>query len=616
MPEFKNKFSTFTKRYVPIVGVLLLLLLAAFLLWFNNSNSMQAMPSMIGSVYFEGEYRIGDGEWHQIVEGEHIPSTEGDVTLRGNFHMLDPEGGYEGVYRYEIPIAFFLDHINLTFYEVGSEPYVMDTENPLYGDSLCGVRWEAYTLTSASEDMIEILVHNPHSFGNETAIDEMLSKTALWTGIDFENSVSEKGDTQRSVGMILMLISIVFLGIALFSTLIHIKSSKFIWFTGLAILFAGLYFSYRAEGVHFHSESTVSNTTILGASMMFYMLFLCVLITCLLKTMKKVSNIVVILLEAANAVFFILPIITDVRFYDTWAWWAVVQLVANTLIAVCLVREFFLVKTKERWLYIGAFLPLTSFVIDVVGTKLAIWKGGVVSQYVFIVLVAVAAIMVLKFIPSNINAVAKAKELEMEKIVLNAELAENRISTMMSQIRPHFIYNTLGSIEQLCKLDPPKASDLVHNFAKYLRGNFGELDNPKPILMSQEMEHVHHYVSIENVRFPDMTFTFEMKSEDFHIPALTVQPIVENAIKHGLMKLPRGGTIHVVSYETDTGYCISVVDDGVGFDTGVPVDERKHMGLRNIRERLKVMVNGTLEIESTVGVGTKVLVKIPKEVRK
>lgn len=615
MLNLKNKFQKIKKSYLGVAGILLLLLFAAFLLWFNNSNSMQAMPSMIGSVYFDGEYRIGEGEWQQIVEGEHIPSTEGDVTLRGNFHMLDPEGGYEGVYRYEIPIAFFLDHINLTFYEVGSEPYVMDTENPLYGDSLCGVRWEAYTLTSASEDTIEILVHNPHSFGNETAIDEMLSKTALWTGIDFENSASEKGDTQRTVGMIMMLISIVFLGIALFSTLIHIKNSKFIWFTGLAILFAGLYFSYHAEGVCFYSESTVSNTTILGASMMFYMLFLCILITCLLKTMQKASNIAVVLLGVANAVFFVLPLITEVCFYDTWAWWAVVQLVANTVLIVCLVKEFCESKTKDRWLYIASLLPLVAFASDVFGTKLAIWKGGVVSQYVFLALVAVAAIMVLKFIPSNINAAAKAKELEMEKIVLNAKLAESRISTMMSQIRPHFIYNTLGSIEQLCKLDPPKAGELVHNFAKYLRGNFGELDNPKPILMSQEMEHVHHYINIENVRFPDMTFTFEMKSDDFHIPALTVQPIVENAIKHGLMKLPKGGTINVVAYETDTAYCVSVVDDGVGFDTGTLFEDRAHVGLRNIRERLKVMVNGTLEIESEIGVGTKVLITIPKEVQ-
>ena len=611
-----NKFGKIKNTYLAVAGIVLLFLLAAFMLWFNNSNSMQAMPSMIGDVYFEGEYRIGYGEWMPIVEGEHIPSTKGDVTLRGNFHMLNPDGEYEGIYRYEIPIAFFADHVNLTFYEVGSEPVVLDTENALYGDSACGTRWEAYTLTSDAEDEIEILIQNPHSFGNETAIDQMLSKTALWTGIDFENSVSDSGQAQRTVGTILMLVAVVFLGIALFSSLIHVKSSKEVWLVGLLVLFAGLYSAYRSEGIHFHSESTVTNTAILGASMMFYMLFLSALISCLLNKMRLVSNITVLLLGVANAVFFILPVIPSVRFYDTWAWWTVVQLAANTVLAVCLVREFCISKAKERWLCVGAFLPLAAFFVDALCTRLALWKGGVVSQCVFIVLFVVATVIVLKLIPSNINAAAKAKELEMEKIVLNAELAESRISTMMSQIRPHFIYNTLGSIEQLCKLDPPKAGELVHNFSKYLRGNFGELDNPKPILMSQEMEHVHHYISIENVRFPDMTFTFEMNSDDFHIPALTVQPIVENAIKHGLMKLPRGGVIRVLSYETDTDYCISVEDDGVGFDTSVLIDERKHVGLRNIRERLKVMVNGTLEIESTVGVGTKVLVRIPKEVQK
>ena len=107
-----------------------------------------------------------------------------------------------------------------------------------------------------------------------------------------------------------------------------------------------------------------------------------------------------------------------------------------------------------------------------------------------------------------------------------------------------------------------------------------------------------------------------MNSSDFHIPALTVQPIVENAIKHGLMKLQKGGTIRVVSFETETDYCVTVEDDGVGFDTELLLDERKHVGIRNIRGRLKAMVNGTLEITSTEGVGTTVLIKIPKEAKK
>ena len=616
MPDFKKTCQIFKRKYMSIVGVLLLLLLAFFVLWFHDTTSLQAEPALIAKVYFDGEYRIEGGEWQKIVEGEHIPATKGDVTLRGNLHMLDPEGGYVGIYRGDLPVAFYTDHINLTFSEVGAEPFVVDMENPLYGDSVCGEGWNACFFTSESEEQIEILVKNPHSFGNETAIDEMLSSMAFWTGIEFEKSVLNSGEPQRNAGMLLMLVSLVFLGIALFSSLIHIKSDRIIWLLGLVVLFAGAYIAYSADGISFWSESIVSNTTVLGFSMMFYMLFLSMSISHLLKATRRTGEITVFLLAVANAVFLVFPVVTDRLFYDTWLWWIAVQILANIVLLFCLVKEFISTVTKERWFYIAVSLPLIAFAVDVVGTWKGAWKGGVISQYVFVALFAVAMVMVLKLIPQSINAATKAKELEMEKIVLHAELAESRISTMMSQIRPHFIYNTLGSIEQLCKLDPPKAGELVHNFAKYLRGNFGELDNPKPILMSQEMEHVHHYISIENVRFPDMTFTFEMQSEDFHIPALTVQPIVENAIKHGLMKLPKGGTIHVVSYETDTDYCISVTDDGAGFDTSVLIDERKHVGLRNIRERLKVMVNGRLEIESTVGVGTKVLVTIPKEMRK
>ena len=630
MPDFKNeapgrenkapgfdKFQIFQKKYFPIVGILLLLLIAVFLLWFNNSTSMQAYPAMIAQVYFEGDYRIADGEWQKIEEGKHIPSTEGDVTLRGNFHMLDPEGGYVGIYRGDLPIALYVDHINLTLYEKGSEPFVIDMENPIYKDSVCGEAWTACHLMSEADEQVEILVHNPHAFGNETAIDEMLSSVAFWSGIEFEKSVLSSGESQRNVGMLLMLVSLVLLGIALFSSLINIKSNRIIWLLGLVVLCAGAYVVYSADGVSFWSESIVSNTTILGFSMIFYMLFMSISITYFLQSTKKFGVLVSSFLVVANAVFFILPLITEVLFYDTWIWWIAVQSICNIALLCCLIKEFVIsIEKKKRWFYIAMCMPLFAFTADVIGTWIGVWKGGVVSRYVFAALFALSMVTVLKLIPQSINAATKAKELEMEKIVLGAELAETRISTMISQIRPHFIYNTLGSIEQLCKLDPPKAGELVHNFAKYLRGNFGELDNPKPILMSQEMEHVRHYISIENVRFPDMTFTFEMDSEDFYIPALTVQPIVENAIKHGLMKLPSGGTIRVVSYETDTDYCISVVDDGVGFDTGVLIDDRKHVGLRNIRERLKVMVNGRLDIESTVGVGTKVLVTIPKEERK
>lgn len=196
------------------------------------------------------------------------------------------------------------------------------------------------------------------------------------------------------------------------------------------------------------------------------------------------------------------------------------------------------------------------------------------------------------------------------------QLTENRITTLVSQIRPHFIYNTLGSIEQLCELQPETAAKLVHDFSCYLRGNFGELDNHAPIRLSQEMEHVRHYINIEQIRFPDIEFRLDMQSGDILIPALSVQPLVENAVKHGLMRLPHGGTVTVSSCETNTSTCIRVEDNGAGFDTKILLDERKHIGLRNIRQRVEIMCGGTLTVESMPGVGTKVVISIPREGKK
>ena len=101
----------------------------------------------------------------QIKKGEHISSTKGDVTLRGNFHMLNPLGEYEGVYTDEIPIAFYTNHINLTVY-INGNAYVIEHENPLFGKSACGKNWSAYAVSNGGNN-IEIVVNNPHNFGND-----------------------------------------------------------------------------------------------------------------------------------------------------------------------------------------------------------------------------------------------------------------------------------------------------------------------------------------------------------------------------------------------------------------------------------------------------------------
>ena len=275
-----------------VIGIVILLVCAAFLLYHGNANSTQASSALTADVYFGGEYRIGDGAWQPITESQHIPATEGDVTLRGNFHMLAPDGEYVGIYNGDIPVACYTDHINLTLKEGENAPFVVDTENQIFGSSVCCETWTAVPLTVGYEGPIEIVIHNPHSFGNETAIDNLLSGFALWTGIDFEKDILSRGEPQRNTGLLFVIVSFVLLGSALFSALIHIKKSSILSLFGLMSLSAGLYFIFSADGIAFWQESTVTNTTLLGCSMMLYMVFFSLMVVRFLKkTKKQVDNL-------------------------------------------------------------------------------------------------------------------------------------------------------------------------------------------------------------------------------------------------------------------------------------------------------------------------------------
>ena len=621
MIGFKDKFHILKKFPWQIAGIMILVLLSLFMLWFNKANSNQATNAISAQVRFWGEYRIGDGEWKTITEGEHIPSTKGDVTLRGNFHMIAPDGEYVGIYSGDTPIAFYSNHIHLTFHLGNGEIIENDVENPLYKNSFCGAHWIAYVFTD--EEPIEITIHNPHAFGNEKAIDEMLSDLAFWSGIDFEKAMMERGKTERNIGLLFSIIAFVLIGSALFSALLHIPNSKIIWLLGATVLAAGIYLAYSSYGVSFWSEIIAFNTSILGFSMMFYMLFVSGIITHSLRRTKRIGYITTVALGVASGTYFILPLLSEIRFYDTWILWVITQSIANAVILICLINEYRASSKKGRLLHIGMASLLIAFEVDVIATATGFWQGGVISKYVFFLLFVTALFVILRLIPENINAASKARELELqrsrleaEKNIVEAQLKDSRISIMLSQIQPHFIYNTLGTIERMCLKDPQKAFDLVRNFSLYLRGNFSELDSITPIRFADELKHIEYYVNIEKVRFPDMNIEYDVEVTDFLLPALSVQPLVENAIKHGLMRLETGGTVLIHTYETPTHYYVEVKDDGAGFDTSLPLEEKKHVGLRNIRGRLKAMVNGELIIESQVGAGTKAVIMIPKEVIK
>lgn len=190
------------------------------------------------------------------------------------------------------------------------------------------------------------------------------------------------------------------------------------------------------------------------------------------------------------------------------------------------------------------------------------------------------------------------------------EIANQRTSVMVLQMRPHFIYNTMMGIYYLCDQNPQKAKQVTLDFTTYLRKNFTALAREDTIPFREELEHTRAYLAVEQAQFEDVLFvSFDTPHTMFRVPPLTLQPIVENAVKHGMKSSSDPIHISVVTQQTDTENVILVEDDGPGFK--LTDDNEPHVALDNIRQRLALMCGGKLIIETRQGGGTLVKVTIP-----
>ncbi len=194
------------------------------------------------------------------------------------------------------------------------------------------------------------------------------------------------------------------------------------------------------------------------------------------------------------------------------------------------------------------------------------------------------------------------------------EIANQRADIMVLQMRSHFIYNTMMGIYYLCDQDPAKAKQVTLDFTSYLRKNFTAIASEDTVPFKDELEHTRAYLAVEQAQFEDSLFVnFDTPHTMFRVPPLTLQPIVENAVKHGMRASSDPIHITVVTRQTDNASEIIVEDDGPGYK---PVDDNEpHIALNNIRQRLEMMCKGKMEIVPRKGGGTLVKVTIPESVR-
>ena len=193
----------------------------------------------------------------------------------------------------------------------------------------------------------------------------------------------------------------------------------------------------------------------------------------------------------------------------------------------------------------------------------------------------------------------KDQEIMIEKS--RAALMQSQLRLMQAQIQPHFIFNSLMAIQAQCLTDPDEVYNSIGDFAGYLRANLDAMTDTRLITFEQELDNIESYLNLEKINYGDrLRVEYDLQIKGFMLPALTVQPLVENAVRHGIGPHEKGGLIVISTYEEGDNIVICIKDDGSGASSMTQQQhKRRGIGLENVRNRLAMTQIGSVEIVQT-----------------
>ena len=589
------------------IGNFLVFLLALICVFFVILKSNQSSLSKPLLQTFTGEYSRDGKTWYSLDDNADLNALDGDLFLRGHLSYDSIAGGR---------LYYYQNHIGITIY-LNGELLFQDTLSAYAEEGLalepyiCGSRWD-YIMSPGitTADKVELRLHNPHSHGNSSAYRDFLNTLygSPDTSYILESYLKPYSSLLQIAGIVLIIAALMLLGAALASGLLRVPLSGSLWKCGLLTLFMGSFVILDTVGISFISELVVFNTYARQLCMMLavYCVGLCVC-DALTGKPRKIAKASMLLSALLDALLIMFSFTGVTVIYDTGFCWMASQVVLCPLLIGCAAVELHDRKRETRGMLLSCISLLSAVLLDIAGVGKSIYSHGTCTKIVFALLFVLYAAGAAKHIVIDHRASIRAKQME-------KELEDSRIAITLSQLQPHFIYNVLNSIYHLCARDPKLAQEAVDKFSDYLRNNMKSIEQKEPIPFEEEYQHIQTYLSLEKIRFRTLEIIYDIDIVNFMLPPLTVQPLVENAVKHGVTKKRGGGSVTISTRETENAYLVMVIDTGVGFDPErYSEDGKVHIGIRNVRERLQNMVSGTLSITSSPGHGTTAVITIPKK---
>lgn len=594
------------KKYIKLLSILLPILLGIICIALVIKNNNQAGMPVPKEIAFVGEYSYDGVSWFPYEEGADISALEGDIILRGHLDSDTIEGAL---------LNFYCNHIGVSIFVNGELQYI-DTlaEIRNYGinlmSSMCGKRWEHMLCpTITTEDEIEFRFINYHHHGNQNAYKEAMSSLLITPQ---DNTILEVYlkpyiEPFELTGYAVLIVAVMLLGASLSAVVFRSNMAGELFKLGITTLFVAGYMVFDVMMVFLMDELLAVKTHGSQLCLMLAIYFMGIMICDALKDKNnKIAKAIMGVSGIVNILIMVLSIVGKVLLYDTLYYWKLLQYIVSAALMILCVLE---IKREKRYridllAYIGINIAV---ILDMAGAGEGMFYSGIWFKTVFLLVLVVFLFYGAKQVVMDHQASIKNKKLK-------EELEKSRISVMLSQIQPHFLYNSLTSVMDLCDRNPKQAKAAVADFADYLRGNLSALKTENLISFGAELEHIKKYLRLEKLRFQnELEIKYDIQTQDFMLPALSVQPLVENAVKHGVGRKIGGGTVTIHTSEADEFYLIRISDDGVGFSEGEYADqEGSHVGIENTKKRLEMMQHARLEIESKKGEGTRASILIPK----
>ena len=602
----RNTFIAVLEQLLPVV----LAVGCVLVMTFNTHQSLHAIPLPLN---FEGEYSFDGGEsWQVLTVSSDLSTDQGNLLLRGHFDEDLFPGGILYLYRDHFGITVTVNGA-LNFQSIQSEILNLGEAGKTYLADTCGRNWTMIGFENGllSTDTIEINLQKMHDYIDPDAYRNFLNSCYVGP-IDtmiMEAYLQPHVTTWTILGSLFLILAVMMLGTTVAAATFQTSMVQNLSKLGFLLLFAGGYLLLDTITISFVSETQVFNTYARQICMMLVVYWMGLVVRDVLTGPRhRTAKAVLGISFALNTVLIFPSFIGAWAIYDTLPVWAIGQVVFTLVLLVTVIWEWLNNPNKNRLDLYSCLLLMATLLLDIAGVGSSMYSHGTCTKISFALLFFVHGFRALKRILIDYQSARRAKKLE-------KELEESRIAIMLSQMQPHFIHNILNVIYYLCGKDPAAAQGAISKFSDHLRNNLEAISQKELITFRKELDHIHTYLELEQIRFgEELSIVYDIEEDSFLLPVLSIQPLVENAVKHGIAKKRGGGVVTISSQQTEKEYRITVSDTGAGFDVERYMDDGKvHVGLINVRQRLASRMNATVDVDSTPGNGTTVTVTIPRE---